>query len=138
MQPNADLVGYVEGMYASFETGDPASIDALLSQEQGLLGIGTDPNEWWKDAALSAAFKAQVKELHAAGMRFESGDIQAFSEGSVGWIADQPSLVLPNGERVEMRMTGVCRLEDGAWRMLQFHLSIGIPNEEAIGARLTT
>jgi hypothetical protein len=46
--------------------------------------------------------------------------------------------VLPNGEGVAMRLTGVCIRANDAWKMVQFHLSIGIPNEEAIGARLTT
>jgi len=125
-------------MYAMFETGDPSTVDSLLSREQGILGIGTDPDEWWVDEALAMAFRAQLPEMHAAGMRFRSGDVKAYSEGSVGWIADQPTLLLPNGGEVQMRLTSVWRREADAWKMVQFHLSIGVSNQEAIGAQLTT
>ena len=35
-----------------------------------------------------------------------------------------------------MRFSGVFHQEDGAWKMVQFHLSIGAMNEESIGEEL--
>lgn len=87
---------------------------------------------------LRKAFKAHLPEMHAAGMRFRQGSIQAHSEGSVGWAADQPALVLPDGNEVPMRLTSVWRQEADTWKMVQFHLSIGIPNQAALGENLTT
>ena len=138
MQPNAELAGSVARMYAMFETGEPSVVDAILSQSPDVHGFGTDPDEWWVSEALATAFRVQVPEMHAAGMRFRAGDIKAYSEGSTGWIADQPTLLLPNGAAVPMRLTAVWRLEAEAWKMVQFHLSIGVSNQEALGTQLTT
>jgi len=124
-------------MYAMFETGSPAGADTLLSKAPGVLGIGTDPDEWWIDDAVAAAFRVQVPEMHAAGMRLRSGGVVAHSEGTVGWVADRPTLLLPDGSEVPMRLTAVWHRDGDAWRMVQFHLSIGVSNQDALGAELT-
>jgi hypothetical protein len=121
-----------------FNTGGVSIVGDFVSTEEDVLGIGTDPREWWAGSeAFRAAWNTQLPEMHAAGLRFEPGDIQAFSEGSIGWFADQPTLKMPDGGEVPMRLSGVCRQEDGAWKMVQFHLSIGMLNEEALGEELT-
>ena len=136
MERNDELAAYVTQMFGLFETGDVAAMDDMLSREKGVIGIGSDPREWWIDDALREAFLAQVPMMHGAGLRFEPGDVEAYSEGSVGWIANQPTLTMPDGGGVPMRFTGVFHEEDGAWKMVQFHLSIGAMNEESIGEEL--
>ena len=136
MERNDELAALIRQMMGVFETGDVDALDAMLSRESGVLGVGTDPREWWVDGALREAFLAQVPMMHEAGIRFELDDIQALSEGSVGWIATQPKLKLPDGNEVPTRLTGVLHQEDGAWKMVQFHYSMGIVNEDSIGEEL--
>ena len=137
MQPDPELASFIKQMYGVFESGSTDRVDDLISNAPGAIGIGTDPDEWWVDDAIAAAFRAQVPEMHGAGMRFRAGDIAAYSEGSVGWLADRPALVLPNGAEAQMRMTAVCHRDGGAWKIVQFHLSIGVPNADALGQELT-
>ncbi len=63
---------------------------------------------------------------------------QAYSEGTVGWVADYPKLRLPDGTEIPFRITTVYPKENGAWKMVQWHGSIGVPNEEMVGQDLTT
>lgn len=137
MEANLELAEAVRRTYAVFNTGDASGIENLVSGEQGILGIGTDPREWWMDGAFIEAFHAQAPEMHKAGLKFNAGDIQALSEGSVGWIADQPTLTMPDGSAVQMRLTGAFRRESDQWKMVQFHLSIGATNDEALVEDLT-
>lgn len=138
MEQNTQLKERISQMYESFATGDPSVVDTVLSAEKEVLGIGTDPGEWWVGDDIRRAFKAQLQEMHAAGIRFRERNIQAFSEGSVGWASDQTALTLDDGAEVPMRLTTVWRQEAGDWRMVQFHLSIGVPNQDALGEELTT
>jgi hypothetical protein len=139
MERNADIEATLGRMYDVFNTGDASHIEDFVSTEEDILGIGTDPREWWAgSAAVHAAWNTQPAEMHAAGLRFQAGDILAFGEGSVGWFADQPTLTMPNGGAVPMRLTGVVHKENGNWKIVQFHLSIGAMNEEALGEGLTT
>jgi hypothetical protein len=137
MQRDAELAEYVAKFYTVFNTGDVTSLGDFVSRDHGILGIGTDPREWWIGEDVIRAFQTQPPEMHAAGLRFDSGEVHAYREGSVGWLADQPTLKLPDGGEVPMRLTAVCHQEDGAWKMVQFHLSIGIANEEALNEELT-
>jgi hypothetical protein len=66
-----------------------------------------------------------------AGIRTIDGDPQAYREGSVGWVMDQPKFHLPNGTQLPMRWTGVFHQENGAWKLVQGHASFGVPNEIA-------
>ncbi len=137
MQADSELAGYVAQMYEQFSTGSPDGVEGMLTSSPGLIGIGTDPAEWWVDEAVGRAFRAQIPEMHGAGLRFQGGEVKAYSEGSVGWVADQPSLRMPDGSEIPMRYTGVWHREGGAWKMVQFHLSMGVSNEDALGEELT-
>jgi hypothetical protein len=35
------------------------------------------------------------------------------------------------------RLTLVCQQEDGAWKVVQWHVSVGVANEELLGRELT-
>lgn len=138
MQRDQELEARIRDMYEVFNTGNVSIVDDLLSSEGDILGIGTDPREWWSGSgAVRSAFLSQVPEMHASGIRFSSRKLQAFSEGSVGWFADEPAMALPDGSEVPARITGVWRQENGTWKLLQFHFSFGLLNEDALGEELT-
>ena len=55
----------------------------------------------------------------------------------MGWAAGRPTFHLPDGTELALRVTAVFRQEDGAWRCVQWHVSIGVGNEEALVQDLT-
>jgi class 3 adenylate cyclase len=67
----------------------------------------------------------------------EFQSVEAFEEGPVGWATCFFSLVTSN-ERIPIRTTAVLKLESGAWRAVQVHNSIPVPNEQVLGVDLTT
>ena len=133
MQRSPEVAAATQKFYEALSTGDADTVTNLLSSADGTLLIGSDPDEWITDhAVIVDLFTAQV----GAGVKVRSGDIQAYEEGSVGWIADRSTFVLPDGSEVPVRVTAVFHKEDGQWRMIQSHASIGVSNEEAIGTAL--
>ena len=125
--------------YQAFEAGDVSQALELMSHDQGVLGIGTDPTEWWSDfTTLERVYTAQLAEMRAAGVRFRSGDPQCYQEGPVGWCADQARIILPNGTQQLVRLTAVFRREGDSWKVVQSHVSFGVPNADTIGTDLTT
>ena len=67
-----------------------------------------------------------------SGVKIVPGNINAYSEGSVGWAVDEPRFVFTSGSEVSIRMTLVFHLEDENWTMLQAHCSLGVPNSELL------
>lgn len=117
--------------------GDYAFFERYFSQEDGVLAIGTDPEEWWTGyAAITGVFEAQLKEI--AGIQVQAGKPQAYQEGSTGWIAGRPTIKLPDGTEMPARLTAVFQKEQDGWKIVQWHFSTGIPNEDLVGEKLTT
>ena len=64
------------------------------------------------------------------------GDIVAYEEGTVGWVADCGAFVLPDGSVAPFRITAVFHRENGSWRLVQEHASVAVSNVEVIGSSL--
>jgi len=119
-----------DDLIASFNTGDVAALGQVVASTGDVLGVGSDPNEWWlgRDRLLSV-LETQMREME--GSRWELGEVA----GSSGWAAAPTDVVLPDGTRVPGRLT-IALSPDG--KVEHFHFSIGTTNEEAIGQELTT
>jgi hypothetical protein len=139
LQQSSELRDLFSRFYQAMEAGDASQALELVSREQGGLSIGTDPAEWWNDyATLERVYAAQLPEMRAAGVRFLPGEVACYQEGTVGWCADRPRILLPDGTEQSMRLTAVFHKEEDTWKMVQSHASFGVPNTDALGTDLTT
>ena len=131
MQHSAEVRDTLLRFYEVFSTQDLQSLAQLVAQQvEGVLAIGTagewleGPEQW------VAATEALMHEVE--GFRMEAGeDPHCYEEGSMGWVADRPKAVLPDGT-ISTRLTGVVRQEEGEWRFVHLHLSVGVPDEEVV------
>jgi ketosteroid isomerase-like protein len=132
MQPSMELKELVLRTYAAMSNGDTSFYDNHLSRQDGVLIIGSDPDEWWTGyQTITDVFKAQMREM--GGVSCLPGDPQAYSQGDVGWVADRPKFQLPDGTELPVRMSIVFAKEDGEWKVTHQHISIGVPNDQVVG-----
>ncbi|MBC8434582.1 MAG: nuclear transport factor 2 family protein [Desulfobacterales bacterium] len=118
-------------------SGDYSFFERHFSQKDGVLAIGTDPMEWWAGyASITRVFKAQLKET--GGFQILADTPQAYSDGSIGWVAGQPTVKLPDGTEMQLRLTAVFQKEHDDWKIVQWHVSTGVANKDLIGETLTT
>lgn len=80
--------------------------------------------------------RTQYREMDKIQLK-TGGELSAFEEGTIGWAADKANLQLPNGQDIPVRVTTVFHKEDGEWKIVQHHVSVGVPNVEIIGRQLT-
>ena len=59
-------------------------------------------------------------------MHISVDEIRGYEEGDIGW-SDATGRFEHDGTVVQVRITGVVRREDGVWRFVQTHASIGVP-----------
>ena len=105
--------------------GDVDSFDELVSREPPLI-IGTAPGEWVETRErMKFGFETE-------GLRLEADAPRAYEEGALGWVADRPTFVFPDGSRMRTRLTAVMRQEDGRWKLVHAHFSVGVPDEEVV------
>ena len=132
MERSDELRYVVVDAFEDFLSQDTAWIDRHTSRHEGVLVIGTDPNEWIEGGDQVAENAKQ--EIQESTARFSSpGEVEAFVEGTVGWASARPVWTLEDGGEIPARWTGVFHLEDGKWKMVQGHVSVGVPNEDLFG-----
>jgi len=138
MEQSGELRDVMLAFYDALSRGDLEFFDRHFSNAREVRAIGTDPGEWWRGgAAVSGVWKEQIEAL-GGSMNITPGDLEAFTEGSVGWVADRATFNLPDGSSLPIRFTAVFHTEDGDWKLVQSHGSIGVSNEESIGEELPT
>lgn len=136
MQASPELRSIIAGWFESVTEGDPSWAENHVSRRDGVRLVGTDPGEVLEGEKAAEFLKEEVKAMGGT-VKVSLGDVEAYQEGSVGWGLARPTIILPNGVQVSVRWSGVFHREDGIWRLVQLHASVGIPNEELLGMEMT-
>jgi ketosteroid isomerase-like protein len=135
MERSAEVEQAVNELYDALQSGDIDTFASRLTDDAVV--IGTDPDEWWQGRqAIAQAFGAQSEAMEG-GFNVEPGDIVGYALGDVGWFSARSAFVVEQG-KVPFRHTGVLVRDGGGWKTAQSHVSIGVPNEEAMGQELPT
>ena len=132
MERSAELEQLTRGLYDAVSTADVSFFERHLSRGESCVVIGTAPGEWWDD--YPSALEPIREQMETAGDAVDlvAGDVRAYRAGDVGWVADRPTISL-GGVDVACRHTSVFVREDGEWRIVQHHFSIGVANEDVFG-----
>jgi len=126
VQPSSAIREAMLEFYARRSAADVAAFDDLISSEH-VVFLGTEGAEWFEDR------ERMRKAFGFEGVRFEPGLAgQAWEEGTIGWWVDTPLMTLAELGSVRTRATFVLRREDGRWKVVHAHFSVGIPDERAV------
>jgi hypothetical protein len=117
----------VLGFYGGVTNKEVERFDELVSAHPATLVIGTAPGEWITERKrLRFGFEAE-------GLEVEPGPAPiGYAEGTLGWFADEPRFVLPDGTGFRTRLTAVLRQENGHWKIVHMHWSAGVPDGEVV------
>lgn len=119
-----DIDAFLRAWLEAKLRGDRDAILAGLSPYPGVLAIGTDTDEWWAGAEAFTAAHGGAGPLQA-----QIEHLDTHTEGSVGWGAARVVADFGN-ERLVVRLSVVAHREDGGWRVVQTHASVGDPATE--------
>ncbi|HET9720703.1 MAG TPA: nuclear transport factor 2 family protein [Solirubrobacteraceae bacterium] len=109
--------------------GDMDEVARHTSRDECVISIGTDAREWAEGYEEIMGLVRGSGPQDELGVRASIDEVKAFTEGTVGWAASRGSFEI-EGTRVPVRVTAVLHQEDGQWRAVQSHASIGVPNEQ--------
>ena len=135
MESSVELRDLTLQLAHAIGAGDIDFLRRHTSRQPGTAFLGTDPDEWWADLeSLSRALAAQSQ----AGVTLDPGQPVAYQQGDVGWAVDREIRFRVGDQEQRFRFTVVYRRDEGVWKMVHFHSSIGVPNTEALGVELPT
>ncbi len=131
MERSAELKDIILAAFEDYSSDNASLIARHTSRQDGVRLIGTDDNEWFEGEQVAEVLKREAED---PSFRVSSlDDLDVFVEGSVGWASARPIWMLEDGTEVPCRWTAVFHHEDGEWRMVQAHTSVGVPDEELFG-----
>ena len=134
MEQSNDLKDFWLQFYEALSHGDHIFVERHISHSNGVLAIGTDPSEWWTGhATIGKMLKADLEEL--VGVQIVAGDLQAYCTGTIGCVTDRPRFRLSDGTEIPMRLTSVVCKEENDWKIVLWHASFGVQNEQVFGTR---
>jgi hypothetical protein len=124
MERSTDVRDAMLRFYDRLSAGDVASFDDVVAPDAALV-IGTAPGEMVTERdRMRFGFEAE-------GVRLETGGVAVgYAEGTMGWVADEPTFFFPDGSAMKVRLTGVLRADAGTWKMVHMHVSVGVPDDE--------
>jgi len=125
-----EIEAVVKAIYSAFEVLDAQKLDENFSHNDSLTAYGTDEDEyfygWEKYKSVHEVQFRAVKNF-----RFTSTDMRLFEQGDTAWFSDRVhwQIETKTGEKVDtkVRITGVLVKEQGKWRIVQWHVSQGLP-----------
>lgn len=131
MTTSNEAADTVRSFYEVMAAGDAEAITRMYSDDARAVLIGSDPGEWWEGGAqIKSALREQ---LDGGGLSVRTGAPRVVQTGDVAWFADRPVFVTPDGQEFACRLTGVLHREEGEWRIVHTHASLGVADAEVFG-----
>jgi ketosteroid isomerase-like protein len=128
--PQDEVRKVLDEMIEAQNAGDAGRLRSMLSERPDAVHIGTDAEEWWTSGQVVDAVAA------ASGgddIRAVADDIDVHIHGDIAWAEGRGRFTRADGAERPVRMTGVLVREDGQWKVVQSHASIGVPNADIFG-----
>jgi ketosteroid isomerase-like protein len=110
---------------------DLDEIGRRTSRDACVVSIGSDASEWAEGYDETMRLFSESSPEGELGVTVGLDDVNAFHEGTVGWAAGHGYFEI-GGQRVPVRLTAVLHEEDGEWKAVQTHASIGVPNAQML------
>jgi SnoaL-like domain len=125
MKESTDVRDAMLRFYDRVSANDVGSFEQLVSNSDAILIIGTEAGEFVHERdRLEFGFRTEGYGLSAGH------NPVGYQEGSLGWVVDESVLHYPDGTDVQTWVTAVLHQEDGAWKLVHSHFSVGVPDDE--------
>ncbi len=130
-ESSVEIEQVLRDVVEAIANSDLDQIARRTSRDRCAIAIGSDPTEWTEGYDEIMRLMGDSTPDAEVGITAGLDDVKGFAEGTVGWAAGHGYFEI-EGKRVPVRITAVVHQENGEWKMVQTHASIGVPNERML------
>jgi ketosteroid isomerase-like protein len=136
MRRSPEIEQLVRDMVGAVDRGDADAAKRMLSGEEGVVMIGTSPDEYTRSQEGMGQMIEDSTPEGSQQIHMSVDDVHGYELGDVAW-ADSTGGFMRDHETVATRFTTVFHREQGEWRCVQAHASIGVANERMFDTGLS-
>jgi len=135
MEKSPELEAVFRRIWRVFAEGSVDGLSNMLSAHPGVRFILSDDDNWI--AGSDNLVRVMAGRSSRLGIeRIEIDRLEAFEIGDVGWAACSVTLGRAAGGSSTFRSTMTFVVENGVWKVVQAHTSVGVSDEETFGYEL--
>lgn len=132
---SGELASVMRRLLVAFEQGEHGAVRNLILPSEDTLVIGSDGAEWLYGLE---ALEVSAAQASATAYSLRIHRIDAHEDGQVGWAAADTTAEFVDGPTADFRITAVFLLQDGVWKVVQWHASVPSPINETSGRSVPT
>ena len=132
VEPSQSVAEATRQVLAAIQNDDAEAIRAAFAESNAVVAIGSDPTENFHGYAQTTdVFATHANAL--SGVTIEAGAIEAYEHGGTGWSSSQPVFRFADGTSLPLRLTVVFTSAGDSWKIVQWHSSLGVGNDDVSG-----
>ena len=121
-------------VWRAFVDGSEAAMRNLMSGDAGFRMILSADDQWFAGPGLAPMFAERGRVMDVERLEIER--LEAYEKGDVGWVAAEVTVTTRSGISGTFRTTATLVVEDGVWKAIQVHTSVGVPQADVFGVEL--
>lgn len=133
-QRSPELEAVMRRLWKVFASGSVEALSNMISSSPDVRFILSADDDWFTGSVMvqMAAGRSNLMDIE----RIEFDRLEAFEIDEVGWVAGNITVFYRSGHSNTFRSTATFVVEQGVWKMVQVHTSVGVPEEEVFGSEL--
>lgn len=135
IERSPEIEAITRRLWKSFQDASEPAIANIFSLDPSVRMILSADDQWFSGGPAVASLAAERAALMGI-QRTEFHHVEAYEAGDFGWAAASVTATLSTGETFSFRWTGAFLVDDGVWRLVQGHTSVGVPQAEVFGVEL--
>ncbi len=121
-------------LWRAFVDGSEAAFSNLMSSDAGFRMILSADDQWFAGPDFAPMFAERGRMMDVERLEFER--LEAYEKHDVGWVAAEVTVTMRSGRSTTFRTTMALVIEDGVWKAIQVHTSVGVPQADVFGVEL--
>ena len=135
IEKSPELEAVTRRLWRIFASGSVEALPNLVSAHPDVRIIFSADDNWVAGSDRLLPLLAE-RSTRMNIERWEMDRIEAFEVGDFGWAACSVTVFFSSGGSSSFRNTISFVMEDGVWKAVQMHTSVGVPDEETFGYEL--
>lgn len=129
-----ELEAVVRRLWKAFARADDSAMGNMMVSDPALRFLLSGDEDWLEGDEVVPIMRERSRTIQIVSLEFDR--LEAYEVADFGWTACTLTSQDSDGATRSFRQTGVFVIEDGIWKAVQLHTSVGVPPQDVWGVEV--